>query len=454
MSKSLDAQALETIGHYDMLSPGDAIAVGLSGGADSVSLLHWLCSLRKEYKLDLRAAHLNHGLRGQESDQDEAFCRALCEKWGVPLHVQREDLSALTAGVEEAGRNARYAFFGQFNRKIALAHTLSDRAETFLMNVGRGSALRGLCSIPPVRGQIIRPLIECSRAQIEEYCTANNLSYRTDSTNADTGYRRNYIRNEVMPLLGWEAEPLRRLFRSLEADEACLSNQAKEYEGDLWDMPEAIRWRLLRGALEEQGREPSQARMKELEKQWRADTPPGPAGHPPLKITPPGPAGHPPLEITPPGPAGHPPLKRGAMPALAEAMPEAQKAPLFRGGNGGCSTEKTLRIEPLDENFIKNLPKIPKQGLANCLDCDTIMGDIIAGTRTAGDRMRLCNGAGTKSFKKLCQERGIPPGARDHLLVARDSLGPVWIEGFGCAHRCRITGKTQRVFQLTIDNEQ
>jgi len=400
MTETLAVQALETIHHYNMLSPGDSIVVGLSGGADSVSLLHWLCSMRKEYSLDLCAAHLNHGLRGQESDGDEAFCRVLCDALSIPLHVKRIDMSTLTSGVEEAGRNARYAFFGEFNRKIALAHTLSDRMETFLMNVGRGSALRGLCSIPPVRGQIIRPLIECSRSQIEEYCAVNNLSYRTDSTNADTGYRRNYIRNEVLSLLGWEPGPLRRLFRSLEADETYLSNQAKEYKGDLWEMPEAIRWRLLRGVLAEQGREPSQSRMRELEKQMNTQ------------------------------PAG-----------AASGPPES------------CENKKSLQITPLDENFIKNLPKIPKEGLANCLDCDTIMGDVVAGTRTAGDRMRLCNGAGTKSFKKLCQERGIPPGLRDRLLVARDSLGPVWIEGFGCAHRCRITENTKRAARIAAAEE-
>ena len=397
MIEPLAVQALETIGHYNMLSPGDVIVIGFSGGADSVSLVHWLCSMRKEYKLDLCAAHLNHGLRGQESDEDEAFCRALCDALGVPLHVKRIDLSSLTSGVEEAGRNARYAFFAEFNRKIALAHTLSDRAETFLMNVGRGSALRGLCSIPPVRGQVIRPLIECSRAQIEEYCAANNLSYRTDSTNADTGYRRNFIRNEVLPLLSWEAGPLRRMFRSLEADEAYLSIAAEQLEGDIWDAPEALRGRLLRNMLEQQGREPSQSRMKELNKQMSV------------------------------GVASRPP-----------ATPEIKK---------------TLQTTPLDENFIKNLPKIPKEGLANCLDCDTIMGDIVAGTRTAGDRMRLCNGAGTKSFKKLCQERGIPPGEREQVLVARDSLGPVWIEGFGCAHRCRITENTKRAVRIAAVEE-
>jgi len=392
---NLTVQALATVKHYVMLSPGDAIVVGLSGGADSVALLHWLCALREEYKLDLCAAHLNHGLRGPEANEDEAFCKEFCANLNVPLHVRRVDLSGLAAGVEEAGRHARYAFFDEFNRKIVLAHTLSDRMETFLMNAGRGSALRGLCSIPPVRGQIVRPFIECSRAQIEDYCAENNLSFRTDSTNSDTGYKRNYIRNEIMPLLAWEAGPLRCMFRNLEADEAYLVAETEQYSGDIKDAPEAIKGRILRNMLEEQGREPSQSRMKELEKQMHVEM-------------------------------------------HGSASPSKHIA-------------KTLRIEPLGENFTKNLPEIPKEGLANCLDCDTIIGDIVAGRRLAGDRMRLCNGAGTKSFKKLCQERGIDPSARINLLVARDDLGLVWIEGFGCAHRCRITEKTANAIRLNAE---
>jgi tRNA(Ile)-lysidine synthetase-like protein len=113
---------------------------------------------------------------------------------------------------------------------------------------------------------------------------------------------------------------------------------------------------------------------------------------------------------------------------------------------------KPLRLEELPGDFIKNLPKIPKEGLANCLDCDTIIGNLAESRRLPGDSMRLCNGAGTKSFKKLCQERGIPPGERERLALARDDLGLVWIEGLGCAHRCRVTEKTRRVFQLTIDS--
>jgi len=262
--ETLTQQAQQTLQHYKMLRPGDHVVVGLSGGADSVALLHWLCSVRGEFQLRFTAVHVNHGLRGEESEQDEAFCRQLCEQWQLPLQVKRVAFASFT---EEAGRNARYAFFESIGgSRIALAHTLSDRAETFLLNVARGTALRGLCSIPPVRGQIIRPLIDCTREQVEDYCAAHGLGYRTDSTNTDTSYRRNYIRSEVLPLLHWQPEHLRRMFAALEADEAYLSEQAGRLE-DVLAAPEPLKNRALRMMLATAGREPTQARMHELEKQ-------------------------------------------------------------------------------------------------------------------------------------------------------------------------------------------
>jgi tRNA(Ile)-lysidine synthase len=406
----LPDQARRTLRRYTMLAPGDTILAGLSGGADSVALLHWLCSVKEEYGLGLTAAHFNHGLRGAESDGDEAFCRDLCAGLGLPLHVRRANVKELArqqgVGIEEAGRNARYEFFAALHCKVALAHTLSDRAETLLMNIARGAALRGLCSIPPVRKQfargneqfaIIRPLIECTRAQVERYCEENGLAYRTDGSNFDTGYRRNYIRHEVLPLLRLESGPLRRVFAALEADEAYLSALAAQHGGDPLEAPEAIKNRLLRKMLADAGREPSLARMLEEEKRLRAN------------------------------PAG----------AARRPIPPA----------------KTLKIEELPEDFTKNLPEMPKEGLANCLDYDTITGTLAQGRRLAGDSMRLCNGAGTKSFKKLCQERGIPPGERESLALARDDLGLVWIEGFGCAHRCRITRATKHAVRIAVREE-
>ena len=200
---------LRAVEQYSMLSPGDSVIVALSGGADSVSLLHILISIKEKYSLNIYAAHLNHQLRGVEAERDEHFCKILCEKYNVPLYVRKRDIRALSEerGISEelCGRDERYAFFSELSSeldaKVATAHTASDNAETLLFNLARGSSLTGAKGIPPKRGNIIRPLIFCTRSDIERYCRGNSLDYVTDSTNLSDGYTRNKIRHNVIPTL-------------------------------------------------------------------------------------------------------------------------------------------------------------------------------------------------------------------------------------------------------------
>ena len=190
---------------------GDRVVVGVSGGADSVALLHCLTRDLPQYQLYPVVCHVNHKLRGAESDQDEAFVRSLCEHLGVPCHVLSEDVALLAEqrkiGVEVCGRELRYDFFtktaAQYgeNVKIATAHTLSDQAETVLFRLTRGAGLHGLCGIPPMRGAIIRPLLEVTRAEVESYLSGIGLEYRIDSSNRETVYARNRIRLKVVPEL-------------------------------------------------------------------------------------------------------------------------------------------------------------------------------------------------------------------------------------------------------------
>ena len=192
-----------------LLEKGDSVIAALSGGADSVALLHFLISVKEQYDLTIHAAHLNHGIRGEEAQRDESFCKILCEKYNVPFHLRRRDIPALARarGVSEelCGREERYAFFEELaeplNAKIALAHTASDNAETLLFNLSRGASLGGAAAIPQRRGNIIRPLLSCTRAEIEAYCAANGLEYVTDSSNLSDDYTRNRIRHHVIPVL-------------------------------------------------------------------------------------------------------------------------------------------------------------------------------------------------------------------------------------------------------------
>ncbi|HBM98248.1 MAG TPA: tRNA lysidine(34) synthetase TilS [Ruminococcus sp.] len=220
---------LAAIEKYNMISTGDRVVVALSGGADSVSLLDALCSLKEKYNLTIYAAHLNHNLRGEEAERDENFCKILCKNYEVELFIKSIDIHTLAneqkISEELCGRNERYKFFDELsvrlNAKIATAHSASDNAETLIYNIARGSSVRGLSAIPPKRGRIIRPLIEVSRAQIEEYCKQKGLAFVTDSTNLTDDYTRNRIRHSVMGTL-------RDINPQLEQSVSQLSESARE----------------------------------------------------------------------------------------------------------------------------------------------------------------------------------------------------------------------------------
>ncbi len=219
----LELRARRTILRHAMLSPGDHVLVALSGGADSVALLHVLIQQAPSWRLTVSAAHLNHRLRGRESDQDEEFVRALCSDLGILCIVGSAEVHKLALehriNIEEAAREARYEFLRSAAsqagaRKIALGHTRNDQAETAIMRFLRGSGPEGMASIHPVvEGLFIRPLIDCTRTDILRYIDAQSLSYRTDSSNSDLAYRRNRVRHELIPYLESHFNP--RLIRTL-----------------------------------------------------------------------------------------------------------------------------------------------------------------------------------------------------------------------------------------------
>lgn len=187
---------------------GKRVCVCLSGGADSVSLLVSLNMLKDRFQYVLSAAHVNHMLRGEEADRDENFCIELCGKLGLPLFKTKIDIHALAKNsgksIEETARDARYNYFRELGRKeninyFATAHTKNDNAETVYMNIIRGTTVSGLCGIPPVNGNIIRPLLKISREENELFLKENGFSYVQDSTNSDNDITRNYIRNVLLP---------------------------------------------------------------------------------------------------------------------------------------------------------------------------------------------------------------------------------------------------------------
>lgn len=211
-------KVLKTIKKYNLIERGDKIVLGVSGGPDSISMLNILKDLKNEKKLDceLIAAHVNHQIR-EEANSDEEYVKNFCEKNEIKCYTKRIDVKKYAnnnkIGLEEAGRNLRYIFFDEVMNlenanKIAIAHNKNDKAETIIMNLLRGSGLSGLKGIEPIReNKYIRPLIECERTEIENYCEENKLNPRIDKTNFENEYTRNKIRNIVLPYIKKEFNP-------------------------------------------------------------------------------------------------------------------------------------------------------------------------------------------------------------------------------------------------------
>lgn len=239
----LKQQVLNTISKNELISYGDGIVVGISGGYDSVCLLHILYTIAEEYSLKLYPVHINHMLRGEEAMRDEAFVRSFCESLKLVPVLTRIDIAKKAKeeklSLEEAGRNARYQEFGRVlmetgATKIAVAHSKNDQVETLLMRIFRGTGPEGLKGIEYKRDKIIRPLLDTDRKEIENYVKEWGLTAIDDSSNFHTDYFRNRIRLKVIPEINKAAEKditenLLRLSKIIVADEDYLRYNSELY---------------------------------------------------------------------------------------------------------------------------------------------------------------------------------------------------------------------------------
>lgn len=284
----LESSVLSAIYRYDMIKSGDNVIAALSGGADSVSLLHVLKALEQRLGITLYACHINHNLRGKDSDSDQEFTEKLCRRLNIPLKVFSVDVSGTAEkhqSIEERARELRYEAFAsearRLNAKVATAHNSCDNIETVLLNMLRGTGLKGLCGIPPVRDYLIRPLIFCTREEIEAYCRDNSLEFVTDKTNFSTAYTRNKIRLELLPKL-LEINPslyegVGRMTSSLIEDSVFLEEMAinaiekARLEQGIYDssqlaaLPKPIFSRAVSMLLREKDIEPTAIRIKGFE---------------------------------------------------------------------------------------------------------------------------------------------------------------------------------------------
>ena len=430
-----------------LLPPGSRVLCAVSGGADSMCLLHLLWSRRADWQLEVLAAHYEHGLRGEESRRDAAFVTDWCREHGIPCRTEQGDVPGYARqkglGIEAAARELRYDFLRRAAEalgcdRIATAHNADDNAETLLLHLTRGSGGAGLGGIPPRRGSIIRPLLRCSRDEIEAYLRQNAVPHVEDSSNRSDAYARNLLRHQVTPVLrrlnpafvqaaGRTAELLRR-------DEECLSRLAEDfikswYDGESLPLEEltklhpAIASRVLRqlctGSLEQShvdetlrfctGRElgwldlPGQRLRRERGRLWFAPESPGEL---------------PEREI----PIGRP-----------LDIPEAGIRVT------AAFTESRKEIHGLFKTY--------------SFKCANICGRLICTGPRPGDRLRVAGRGCTKSLKALFLEAGMTQAQRRCTPVFRDEEGILAVHGLAVAERS-VPREGDRILQLHIEQIQ
>ena len=241
--KTLIHKVWNTIKKYHLIETGDILVLGVSGGPDSMTMLDILLKVKQENQItfDFVVAHVNHMIR-EEAKEDEAYVKNYCMKNNIQFYGKSIDVQKIAntnkISTEEAGRNARYDFFDEVlqninGNKIAIAHNKNDKVETMMMNALRGCGIQGLKGIEPIRGKYIRPLIECERKEIEDYCKENNMEPRIDKTNFENVYTRNKIRNIVIPYIQQEFNPniietMDRLSQLVTEQEAYIQKQVAD----------------------------------------------------------------------------------------------------------------------------------------------------------------------------------------------------------------------------------
>ena len=389
---------------YQMVQPGDTVVCAVSGGADSMALLWAMYLLRDKLQLRLSAAHFNHGLRGAESDRDEAFVRDFCAGYGIAFHCGADQVVAGKKGLEAAAREARYGFLRSLPGKIATAHTADDNAETVLMHLVRGTGLKGLGGIAPVNGSLIRPMLSVTREEVLAFLEEYSIPYVEDSTNGEDAFLRNRLRHNVLPLLKQEnpgfAPNLSATALRLREDEAALEASANAAKTDdvaaLRQQHPAVRNRILSSILQQAGvKEPEAAHISALEKLVFSQKPSAKA-HFPGGIT--VARNYDALEVL---------TEEEGLPTQELPCPGVIELP---GAQITCkaNTEKT--------NTATSFAVVPK-------------GRLVVRSREAGDAMRLSGG--TKSLKKLFTDKKIPAARRSCVPVIADDEGVVGVVGIG-----------------------
>ena len=390
------------IRRYELVHPGDTVICAVSGGADSMALLWGLYLMKDRLSIQLAAAHYNHGLRGAESDRDEAFVREFCQGYGIPFYCEKGRVTSGPKGLEAAAREARYRFFATLPGVIATAHTADDNAETVLLHLVRGTGLKGLGAIAPRNGNVIRPMLDITREEENAFLEEYHIPYVTDSSNHEDTFLRNRLRHHVMPLLKQEnpklAENLSAMALRLRQDEQALG-QNPEYRVEvLRQMLPALRSRAIAADLEQWGvPEPEAAHIQLVESMIFSQ-------NPSARVSLPG-------GVT---------VSRNYG-ILERYTPQAPMEPVVLNCPGQTVVQKLgLRVICEKSNELTHGP----ESFTVCP-----RGQVVLRSRQEGDTMRLSGGS--KRLKKLFVDRKIPAASRMAVPVIADEAGVLGVYGIG-----------------------
>ncbi|MBS5145824.1 MAG: tRNA lysidine(34) synthetase TilS [Butyricicoccus pullicaecorum] len=426
---SLVEQTAQTIAQYEMLEPEQRVLVALSGGADSVALLLVL----RELGYPVYVYHLNHCLRGEESERDAEFVHSLCTKLHVSCTIEREDVQGyaqqLGESIETAARRLRYERLRrcaqeQGIERIATAHTADDNLETMLFHLARGTGAKGMTGIPPVRGNLIRPIFRAVRTEIEVYLETVGQTFVTDSSNLTLDYTRNRIRHAVVPVLRQInpqcAGAAARLAQQLRADDGALCTLAQQALARgktqngialcAFDTFPAVQSRMLMQLLTEAGVPMQQVSARHIglltalltSGDFRSCS--LPAGFRAYR-------------------------EQDCLRVIYE--PERLPIPLFDGFAArlwDTATKLTITRKKPNEVFPKTCDTFQ-------VDCGTIkFGTLTARVMRSGDRLRLSGARGSRQLKRIFADRHIPPSVQARLAVLEDCQGIVAVQSVGIAY--------------------
>ncbi len=441
---------------YQMLLPGERVVAGISGGADSVCLLFVLLEWQRRYGLELAVVHINHGIRA-EAGEDARFVENLCSQRGIPFYLRETDVRGLaeqeSCSEEEAGRNFRYRVFAETAEelgagKIAVAHNLNDCGETMLFHLFRGSGIKGLTGIAPVRDRIIRPLLCVERREIEDYLAAIGQEYCRDATNEGDAYTRNRIRHHILPYvereivsgcvqhMGQTAETLRETEDYLEQQTAAALGQCAERMQDGWildcgafaELHPAIQKRILHVLLKElapDAKDISRVHVLDLHELSTVE--------------------------------GN---RRICLPFGICGQREYGKVFLSRGQQENKAGEtgevrmdfQVFSVEDLPKDA-QNSPIFPQNLYTKWFDYDKIKRLPVVRTRTAGDYLMIRDGQGNLCHKKLKDymvTEKIPSGMRDRIPVLAEDSHVLWLVGYRISEYYKVSGNTNKVLQVQL----